>query len=278
MSASNSNAPMQGDQWFRSTEQRLRIMERHTHPGVEASPEANFLSKARLVGGGRKASTANGIYWDDSFDLYGGISSRVNGGNHVSISYPSPGFTIPVHGNSTITSVTEHADGVIPLTAGQVLYYDLDLDGSPSTGFHILDHEGGVYTQVPQSWVMICAYNSLITADDRWQWGDGTLQGYWQDLASFANGWVNYPGVWGDARVRRDMNVVRLTGRVRNGTPGLLVCTLQFNFRPLYTQQFALGGNGGVYKAEVLSSGGLYFESAASSTYMDLNGIQFYVG
>jgi hypothetical protein len=77
----------------------------------------------------------------------------------------------------------------------------------------------------------------------------------WTAVASFLNGWGNTPGAGRDASYRKEGDIVRLRGRIRNGTMVAAAFTLPVDFRPPYTQWFPVQSDGVVGSVEITAAG-----------------------
>lgn len=97
----------------------------------------------------------------------------------------------------------------------------------------------------------------------------------WQSVA-LQNGWEHYTS-FGSLRVRREGDVVRLSGVVRNGATGLdtPICTLPPAFRPARTCLLAGWAGTQTVDLRVAADGRLYVNSSDPISWVSAEGLTY---
>lgn len=110
----------------------------------------------------------------------------------------------------------------------------------------------------------------------------GSLSGItpaWTVVSSFSNSWVDSGATYYSARYMKDPHgIVRLAGRIKDGTIGSAAFTLPTGYRPAYTLQFAVLSNNDIGKIQVNSDGEVTPASPAVNTWVQLDNVAFFAG
>lgn len=98
----------------------------------------------------------------------------------------------------------------------------------------------------------------------------------WNVVASFSNSWANVGGAYYNAAYHQDVfGVVRLRGRIHNGTSGATAFTLPEGFRPNASMAF-IGDLGGNTREVIITAAGLVQPTyTGASTDISLDNISF---
>jgi microcystin-dependent protein len=217
-------------------------------------------AKDLLHGGGQRIVGDGNFAWGSQFRTMGMGQDTLAPSGYFNIAMPPDGTVIPVHGHSTVTSIT-----VGSLVAGRIsfnaisgyaaLYYDLPI-GSIATSqpsrFHIVDYLAGPFT-IPDTWVLII--NRTIDAmSPEWHWGDGRIQDWWHGFG-LINGWTNFDNTYSQSGWKRTSEgeiVVR--GLVKGGT-GVMVSVDAGRPGPEKTMIFNVQASAAYARVDVLTNG-----------------------
>lgn len=265
--------PRTGGDWFRWIEQRVRTLERHTHPDARNSDPSEVLLgdlQDFLAGGGIRTCNSTGVSWSSPFLINGmGRSPEIASGS-LSITKPADGTTIPIHGDSSFTS-TVVGGGTVPVSLNRHLYYDLPLGGEPSTGFHLVAESAGSVV-IPRRWVRIVSRQD--TPHMPYRWGDARLQDY-PRAPSMLAGWVDYGTGYDPVRYWKEGSTVRLEGLMRDGAIGSAAFILPAGYRPPERYLFAtITGGNVVGRLDVFANGEVKPQSGGTS-YHSLSSVEF---
>lgn len=188
------NAPKDTRAWMRTTERRLRILERHNHRGTDtlapSQVQADFLLRVQnlITGGGTRSTLSTGVRWSSRFRIMGaGMHPDTAPTGTLDIGNPVDGTVIPVWGNSNVDSRTVGSgtsSGYVPLVGNESLWYDLPVKdsanegstGTDSLGFHIIS-DVDTPVVIPRTWVRIVTRQDFTTASPMYVWGDMMTQG-----------------------------------------------------------------------------------------------------
>ena len=241
------------------------------------SAEAFMRNAIRMIsGGGIRTHTSVGVRWSARLLLLAvGVAALDAPSGYFSVEMPPDGTLIERRTAGAVTTTTV-AGGIVPLTAHEVLWYDLPM-GQVSTSqpgrFHITHTTMGAF-DIPSTWVPVVLRNTDATGH-QYQWADGLLSGPWNAL-TLSNGWGNYGGGFTSASYAKQSGFVRVRGVISGGTTtaGILLGNLPVGYRPVGAMIFPGVTNAATARLDVQANGNI-IASGASASWLSLDAISF---